>query len=138
MSHILLTSKNFVFSDFRQKINSLLQKMVREKGEGVGGLLEGRINSCAITVFLSIGLYLCKHQRKAIDKQIQRRIFFTFFIHARSMIYTKQLFKHPPHKMVKYTQTTRRQNPRNCLSVFDHFVRLALKVTIWDPVQHLR
>ena len=29
--------------------------------------------------------------------------------------------------MVKYTQTNRRQQPTNCLSVFDHFVRLALK-----------
>ena len=29
--------------------------------------------------------------------------------------------------MVKHTQTTRRQKPTNCLSVFDHFVGLALK-----------
>ena len=29
--------------------------------------------------------------------------------------------------MVKHTQTTRRQNPKNCLSVFDHFVGLAVK-----------
>ena len=29
--------------------------------------------------------------------------------------------------MVKYTQTTRRLFPTNCLSVFDHFVGLALK-----------
>ena len=29
--------------------------------------------------------------------------------------------------MVKHTQTIRRQQPTNCLSVFDHFVRLALK-----------
>ena len=54
------------------------------------------------------------------------------------MIYTKQLFKDPLHKMVKYTQTIRRQKPTNCLSVFDHFVTLELKVTIWDPVKHLR
>ena len=32
-----------------------------------------------------------------------------------------------PHKMVKHTQTIRRQQPTNCLSVFDHFVGLALK-----------
>ena len=31
-----------------------------------------------------------------------------------------------PHKMVKHTQTIRRQKPTNCLSVFDHFVGLAL------------
>ena len=36
-------------------------------------------------------------------------------------------FKCKPHKMVKHTQTIRRQKPTNCLSVFDHFVGLALK-----------
>ena len=36
-------------------------------------------------------------------------------------------FKHQPHKMVKHTQTIRWLLPRNCLSVFDHFVKLALK-----------
>ena len=36
-------------------------------------------------------------------------------------------FKCQPHKMVKYTQTIRRLLPTNCLSVFDHFVELALK-----------
>ena len=30
--------------------------------------------------------------------------------------------------MVKRTQTIRRQKPTNCLSVFDHFVSLVLKV----------
>ena len=30
--------------------------------------------------------------------------------------------------MVKHTQTIRRQKPMNCLTVFDHFVELALKV----------
>ena len=29
--------------------------------------------------------------------------------------------------MVKHTQTNRRQQPRNCLSVFDHFLGLVLK-----------
>ena len=29
--------------------------------------------------------------------------------------------------MVKHTQTIRRQKPTNCLSVFNHFVGLALK-----------
>ena len=36
-------------------------------------------------------------------------------------------FERQPHEMVKYTQTIRRQKPTNCLSVFDHFVGLALK-----------
>ena len=29
--------------------------------------------------------------------------------------------------MIKHTQTIRQQQPTNCLSVFDHFVGLALK-----------
>ena len=34
--------------------------------------------------------------------------------------------KHQPHKMVKHTQTIHRLLPTNCLSVFHHFVMLAL------------
>ena len=34
--------------------------------------------------------------------------------------------------MVKHTQTTRRQKPTNRLSVFDHFVGLALKGLSWQ------
>ena len=34
--------------------------------------------------------------------------------------------------MVKHTQTIQRQQPTNCLSVFDHFVWLALKGLIED------
>ena len=36
-------------------------------------------------------------------------------------------FKRQSHKMVKHTQTIRRQQPTYCLSVFDHFVKLAFK-----------
>ena len=36
-------------------------------------------------------------------------------------------FKGQPRKMVKHTQTIHRQQPTNCLSVFNHFVGLALK-----------
>ena len=36
-------------------------------------------------------------------------------------------FKRQPHKMGKQTQTISRQHPKNGLSVFDHFVGLALK-----------
>ena len=44
--------------------------------------------------------------------------------------------------MVKYTQRIHRLLPRNCLSVFDHFVELALKglrflfnnCLVWKPV----
>ena len=38
-----------------------------------------------------------------------------------------QIFKRKPHKMVKHTQTIRRQQQTNCLSVFVHSVGLALK-----------
>ena len=30
--------------------------------------------------------------------------------------------------MIKHAQTIRRQQPTNCLNMFDHFVKLALKV----------
>ena len=36
-------------------------------------------------------------------------------------------FSASPHKMIKHTQAIRRQQPTNCLRVFDHFVVLALK-----------
>ena len=50
--------------------------------------------------------------------------------------------------MVKHTQTIRRQQPTNCLSVFDHFVQLVLKglrgkvqrdiaKRHWNTYQHL-
>ena len=38
-----------------------------------------------------------------------------------------QPFKRQPSKTVKHTQTIRRQNANECLSVFDHFVGLTLK-----------
>ena len=38
-----------------------------------------------------------------------------------------QSFKRQTHKMVKHNQTIRRLLPTNYLSVFDHFVGLALK-----------
>ena len=34
---------------------------------------------------------------------------------------------HQPHKMIKHTQNIRRQQPTNCLNVFDHFVELTFK-----------
>ena len=36
-------------------------------------------------------------------------------------------YQAPNHKMVSHTQIFRRQQPTNCLSVFDHFAELALK-----------
>ena len=37
------------------------------------------------------------------------------------------ILKRQLHKMVKHTQTIRQFLPKNCLSVFDHYVGLALK-----------
>ena len=45
------------------------------------------------------------------------------------------------HKMVKHNQTIRRQQLTNCLSVFDHVVRLVLKefrcsyLLIWQKIK---
>ena len=39
--------------------------------------------------------------------------------------------KHQPHKLVKHIQIIRRLLPTNSLSVFDHFVGLALKGLIF-------
>ena len=38
-----------------------------------------------------------------------------------------QAFKHQTHKRDKHTQKVCLQQPKNCLSVFDHFVGLTLK-----------
>ena len=46
-------------------------------------------------------------------------------------------FKRQPHTTVKHTQTIRRQQSTNCLNVFDHFVRLALKgLKFLENVEH--
>ena len=42
-------------------------------------------------------------------------------------------FKRQPYKMVKHTQTIRRQQLRKCLSAFDHFVWLALIKRLIKP-----
>ena len=46
---------------------------------------------------------------------------------AKTSSLAEVTFKRKPHKMVKHTQTIRRLLHTNCLSVFDHFVELALK-----------
>ena len=40
--------------------------------------------------------------------------------------------------MVKHTQTVHRQQPTNCLSMFDHFVGLALKELTYVPFEIIR
>ena len=47
-------------------------------------------------------------------------------VHSGQPLTLKPL-KRQPHKMVKHLQTIRQQNPTNCLSVYEHFVGLALK-----------
>ena len=67
--------------------------------------------------FLSVGLrkvYETKYM-KVTDKRCSEKQF----------LYS--LFNHQPYKMLKHTQRIRRQKPTNCLSVFVHFVGLALK-----------
>ena len=44
--------------------------------------------------------------------------------------------KRQPHKMIKYTQIIRWQQPTNCLSESDHFVGLALKASRQNIVYH--
>ena len=41
--------------------------------------------------------------------------------------YFPELFKRQSHEMVKHTQTIRRQQRTNCVSVFDHFMGLVLR-----------
>ena len=43
---------------------------------------------------------------------------------------TQTIRQRQSHKMVTYAQTIRRLLPANCLSVFDRFVGLALKLLI--------
>ena len=43
------------------------------------------------------------------------------------MLSSKTLIKRQLHKLVKHAQKLRRQQPTNCLSLFNHFVELALK-----------
>ena len=42
-------------------------------------------------------------------------------------VHTYEPFKRKSHKVVKHTQTIRRLFPANCVSVFHHFVGLALQ-----------
>ena len=44
-----------------------------------------------------------------------------------NLLHSCYSFKCKPHKMVRHTQTIRRQQPTNCLSMFDHFVGFAVK-----------
>ena len=54
-------------------------------------------------------------------------LLFMFSYHEILNMKLPQPSKGQPRKMVKPTQTISRQKPTNCLSVFDHFVGLALK-----------
>ena len=41
------------------------------------------------------------------------------------------------HKMVKQTQKICRQKPKNCLRVFDHFVRSGVFIVNFEQISHL-
>ena len=87
--------------------------------------------------FMQINLYRSSHQRCSINKgvlnnfakfwgkQLSQRLFFNKVAGLSLQCYYP--FKRQSHKIVKHTQTILRQQPTNCLSVFEHFVNLALK-----------
>ena len=49
----------------------------------------------------------------------------SFFLVGKMKMFLTLKDQH--HKLVKHTKTICRQQPTNCLNVFDHFVELALK-----------
>ena len=57
--------------------------------------------------------YLHKHETK--------------FLPPLEILFNPKPFKWQPHKMVNHTQTIRRQQPTNCLSVFNLFCGWRLK-----------
>ena len=56
-----------------------------------------------------------------------KHVFNCKILRGRRQISLKLTLEAPVQKMVKLTQAIRRLLPTNCLSVFDHFVGLALK-----------
>ena len=54
------------------------------------------------------------------------------------IIKVSQPFKHQPYKLVKHTQTIRRQKPTNSLSVFDQLIGLVLKGLIFLGFWYLK
>ena len=70
----------------------------------------------------SIYLYIC------IQVQVSVSVYNDLYMDIVRVV--NPPFKYQSHKMVKHTQTICRQQPTNCLSVFDHFVVLALKVLV--------
>ena len=59
------------------------------------------------------------------------KVFWEIFFFVTEVLkhwrFQNQPFTRQTHKMVKHTQTIRRQQGTNCLSVLDHFVGLVLK-----------
>ena len=71
---------------------------------------------------MSVRLIYCLGYKDMIKNMVTEKVSFWQNIHLVSPAYKRQ-----PHKMVKHIQTIRWQQPTNCLSVFEHFVRLTLK-----------
>ena len=75
------------------------------------------------------------HSRKAVYHHLHHppphHSILCYQLEMRHLVKKKLLgnypLKHQSHKMIKQTQTIRWQQPTNCLSVFEHFVKLALK-----------
>ena len=65
-----------------------------------------------------------KHVLCNASKKVFKERFYNIFLSFTTWCYP---FKHQPHKMVKKAQTICRQQPTNCLSVFDPFVGLVFK-----------
>ena len=67
---------------------------------------------------------------------LRQVIYWYFEIFAEVLIWLRSIidiliiktFRHQPHHIVKHTQIICRQQSANCLRVFDHFIRLTLKV----------
>ena len=70
------------------------------------------------------------HQALELEGCVIKNIGILFFWRHctwKKYVHTVNSFKCQPHKIIKHNQTIRRQQPRNFLNVFDHFVGLALK-----------
>ena len=68
-----------------------------------------------------------RNKNKVLCQQFETLKIIWNFNFQTNVLQVFQPFKRQPHKMVKHTQKIHRLLPANWLSVFDHFVGLALK-----------
>ena len=67
----------------------------------------------------------CRYRNLAIQRKLEGN-YNTVLFEDYKIVYPYP-FKCQPGKMIKYTETIRREMRTNSLSVFDHFVGLTLK-----------